>query len=360
MSNRYQAGIIRPGYNALKVPDPPTIGTATSASGTSVSVTFTAPSDVGGDAISSYTAFTSCGIYTGSGASSPVTVTGLTTGTPYTFKVIANNVYGPSLPSAVSNSATPAIVYGQQAFTTAGSYSWVAPAGVTKVSVVAVGAGGSTGFSGGAGGGGLGYKNNITVVPGNSYAVVVGALAGINPPNPANGGSSSFINTCTVRGGGGQGPSAGGPCYLGAAGGTYTGDGGGNGGAGGNGGYSGGGAGGAGGYSGNGGAGGNSTYYCCVFVGTGGSAGSGGGGGGGGGAGITGGGVGLLGQGANGASVAYGNTGKGGSGGQDGQSTGGGIYGGGGKQNATTGGGAVRIIWPGDTRSFPSTNTGDV
>ena len=31
---------------------------------------------------------------------------------------------------------------GQQAYTTAGTYSWVCPAGVTSVSVVAVGGGG--------------------------------------------------------------------------------------------------------------------------------------------------------------------------------------------------------------------------
>ena len=69
---------------------------------------------------------------------------------------------------------------GQQEYTTAGTYSWVAPTGVTSVSVVAIGAGGSIDFSGssyvnrgGGGGGGLGYKNNYTVTPGNSYTVVV-------------------------------------------------------------------------------------------------------------------------------------------------------------------------------------------
>ena len=55
-------------------------------------------------------------------------------------------------------------VIGSQSYTTAGTYTWIAPAGVTKVSVVAVG-GGSNNFShcnsSGGGGGGLGYKNNI-------------------------------------------------------------------------------------------------------------------------------------------------------------------------------------------------------
>jgi hypothetical protein len=107
MSNRYQAGILLPGYNALKVPNPPTIGTATSASGTTVSVTFTAPSCVGGGAISSYQVFACCGARSGFGSSSPVTVSGLTTGQAYTFKALAINAYGPSYPSAASNSVTP-------------------------------------------------------------------------------------------------------------------------------------------------------------------------------------------------------------------------------------------------------------
>ena len=47
-------------------------------------------------------------------------------------------------------------VEGQQAYTTAGTYTWIAPAGVTSVSVVAVGAGGGRvnwGSEGIAGGG---------------------------------------------------------------------------------------------------------------------------------------------------------------------------------------------------------------
>jgi len=180
MSQRYQAGVVLPGYNALKVANAPTIGTATTASGTTASVAFTAPACVGGGAISSYTAFANCGLYTASGASSPITVTGLTVGTTYTFKVVATNAFGPSYPSASSNSVTP-LTIGQDAYTTAGTYSWVAPAGVTSVSVVTVGAGGGvTGNcgTGGAGGGALAYANNITVIPGNSYAVVVGAATG--------------------------------------------------------------------------------------------------------------------------------------------------------------------------------------
>ena len=83
-------------------------------------------------------------------------------------------------------------VTGQQEYTTAGTYSWTCPAGVTRVSVVCVGGGSGCG-------GALAYKNNITVVPGNSYSVVVGD-GGVNTGGAGNatpaGGNSSF--TCLL------------------------------------------------------------------------------------------------------------------------------------------------------------------
>ena len=106
MSMRYQAGIVLPGYNPLLVPNAPTIGTAT-AGGGSASVTFTAPADVGGGAITGYSVVSTPGGVIGTGASSPITVSGLTGGTAYTFKVFATNAYGPSPLSAASNSVTP-------------------------------------------------------------------------------------------------------------------------------------------------------------------------------------------------------------------------------------------------------------
>jgi len=74
-----------------------------------------------------------------------------------------------------------------------------------------------------------------------------------------------------------------------------------------------------------------------------------------------GGGVGIFGQGSNGEGGTSENPGKGGSGGSDGVSSTGGRYGGGGggaTANGTPGkggSGAIRIIWPGDQRAFPST-----
>ena len=109
MSMRYPAGFISAFYNPLKNPDAPTIGTAT-AGISSLSVTFTAPTNVGGSAITSYVATakrTSDGVlFTASGASSPISVTGLTA-VAFTATVVAVNSYGPSASSAASNSATP-------------------------------------------------------------------------------------------------------------------------------------------------------------------------------------------------------------------------------------------------------------
>ena len=88
------------------LPSTPTIGTATDAgTGTSVSVAFTPTSAAGVDA--SYTALSSPGSLTATGTASPITVSGLTTGTAYTFQVRANNPGGSSAYSAASNSVTP-------------------------------------------------------------------------------------------------------------------------------------------------------------------------------------------------------------------------------------------------------------
>ena len=89
-----------------KRPDAPTIGTATAVSG-EATVPFTAPSSDGGSAITSYTATSSPGDFTGTisqSGSGSIIVSGLTNGTAYTFTVTATNAIGTSLASAVSNS----------------------------------------------------------------------------------------------------------------------------------------------------------------------------------------------------------------------------------------------------------------
>lgn len=296
------------------------------------------------------------------------------------------------------------------------TYSFVVPAGVTSISVVCVGAGGGGGynltqnnsFNCGGSGGGLAWANNISVTPGETLEVIAGrpGVFGFVNGAPGMGGPSHIrrvsTNTIFARALGGEQPVGGGGTKP--PGGTVVNGTGGTGGRGNQGitnGGPGGGAGGAAGYTGNGGNGRG------VISPTDATAGAGGGGGGGyyggsyqggppyyqdwqnGGGG--GGGVELLGQGSNGAAGVIGsfNTsggGGGGSGGANGTNSGsanggsGGKYGGGGggggfyseynpdlgetqtypQPGANGGLGAVRIIWPGDTRQFPSTNTGNV
>ena len=291
-------------------------------------------------------------------------------GTYYYQCEIHNSMYGTINISAIGTT-TYTSASGQQAYTTPGTYSWTAPSDVYDVAVVAVGGGGGgeEGDTKAGGGGGLGWKNSISVTPGQSYTVVVGAGGTQNASGGTDGGDSLFINTSIVKGGGGKGSNQGG--------GDFVGDGGGNGGDH----RTYGGGGGAGGYSGDGnsetgGAGGWGSANGLV------------------GGGAGGGGVGILGEGASGSNSPINNTnggtmlgGGGGSGGDNGTNgttpqytapdyydavTGGpgGNYGGGaggtgsGPQNTPTnlggngGKGAVRIIW-GPGRAFPSTRTVD-
>ncbi|GAB5388277.1 MAG: hypothetical protein Alpg2KO_12450 [Alphaproteobacteria bacterium] len=286
---------------------------------------------------------------------------------------------GTDLSAPLSFSITVNAVAGQHQFTSPGTHNWVAPSGVTSVSVVAVGAGGggggchlsSVGDNAGGGGGALVYRNNIRVTPGQSYTVIVGTGgARTTGCNGNSGGSSSFGGLFTAGGGSGAVGASGG--NGGTPSGSYTA--GHSGGRGGNSGSYGGGGGGAAGYSGNGGAGGSGASSSGVT----GAAGAGGGGGGGasGHGGGGGGGVGINGIGSSGASAGgapggcgggrLGNGGSGGSNGVNGGTNGtcgggdGGDFGGGGSGGAdgarTSGGGgdgAVRIIW-GTGRSFPN------
>lgn len=107
MSNRV-GGFI--GQDGLNAPDEPTAVSAT-AGDVEATVSFTAPSDVGGSAITGYRAQSNDGIGA-SGSASPITVTGLTNDTAYTFRVWAINAFGWSSPSGASGSVTPSAPIG--------------------------------------------------------------------------------------------------------------------------------------------------------------------------------------------------------------------------------------------------------
>jgi len=94
------------GQDGLNAPDSPTSVSA-SAGDTQATVSFTAPTDVGGSAITGFRAQSNTGVGA-SGSSSPITVTGLSNGTSYTFNVWAINAFGYSAPSDASSGVTPA------------------------------------------------------------------------------------------------------------------------------------------------------------------------------------------------------------------------------------------------------------
>ena len=337
--------------------------------------------------------------YDGTSLSSSITInsSAVQTGTIGSYSVIYNvsdsrgNAAAPVTRTVIVRDTTPPVIsltgsnplyiewngISDTLWTTPGSYTWIAPQGVTSVCAVAVGGGGGGGFqwsSGGGGGGGLGWKNNIAVVPGQSYTVVVGAggtCTQFATNNTSDGGTSYFIDVSIVAGygGGDGGPNSRGsnPGY----GGGFVGDGGGRGG---DAAYQGNwyfaGAG-AGGYRGSGGDSGQSSNGTAAPAGSGAGA-----------AGgywtsdygtPAGGGVGIYGIGADGLARGQYYGGGGGSGGANGVGgegsnesssgnngtiTGGAFGGGGGGSGSFYGGGnggsgAVRIIW-GSPASFPS------
>lgn len=347
------------------VPGVPVVTGVVATSSTIVTVSYTAPATDGGSTISSYRAISCVGDtgYNYSASGGTITVSGLTVAQTYNFKVRATNSVGSGGCSAPSSNIMMPAPPGSITFNVSGLTSWVVPPGVTSVSIVAVGGGGrgrndnrAGQYTGGGGGGALVYRNNITVVPGQYYSIdsgstnastvklcasfIISAAAGLSAVSPAGySGAGGVYSSTNLYGGTGGGGSGG----TGGYGSTTTSPGAG---------------GGAGGYSGAGGAG------CWAGLGGGGGGGrygyqAGGGGGG----------VGLFGQGANGAAGIYGSStasgGRGGSGGINacpGNSVGGsgGRYGGGGGAgrlgaSVNYGIGAVRIVWPGSTRQFPST-----
>ena len=110
ITNRVSLKSVEFGITSIDdVVDAPTIGVATDAgTGTSATVAYTAAAT--GGAATSFTAISTPSSLTGTGAS-PITVSGLTAGTAYTFKVYGTNASGAwsGVQSAASNSVTPEV-----------------------------------------------------------------------------------------------------------------------------------------------------------------------------------------------------------------------------------------------------------
>ncbi|WP_335903570.1 Ig-like domain-containing protein [Shewanella algae] len=121
------------------VPGAPTSVNAV-ASDASATVSFSAPASTGGAAISSYTVTSSPGGFTASGTASPLTVSGLSNGTNYSFIVSASNIAGTGPASSPSNTVTPkanqTISFnnpGAQSFGTTPTLAATASSGLTPV-----------------------------------------------------------------------------------------------------------------------------------------------------------------------------------------------------------------------------------
>ena len=385
------------GKSNTSVPGAPTGVSASASSSSAISVSFSAPACTGHLTIDYYQV-----VCTGSGTnsatgSSPISVTGLSPTTSYTFKVRAHNSKGYGCYSSSTGTATTSAVRGCSTYTTPGSYTFYKPAGVTYVSAIVQGGGGNGargsrvlcyGFccptyrntSGrGGGSGGLAWINNFCGTSNNGYSVIVPCRAGnaqfqastgygafANGGGTPNAGSSSYSTAYPGAAYVGAGAYCYGACSYGCSsfiaggggsGAVFNSDGGAYPGCSSRGGQSGSvnsfGNAGA-----NGGAGGGASSSTADY-------GKGGGGGGG---------IGLYGKGANGAGgtspLGGGGGGSGGSNGDNGTSSSGGnggSYGGGGGGGTPSPGSAaaglgasgfVRIIWPGNTRQWPSTDTG--
>lgn len=109
------------------------VGTGRAFNDGAATVTFT--HDSSGPAATSYTVTSSPGGFTGTGASSPITVTGLLSSTAYTFTVVATNAVGNSPASSASGSITATTVPATPGAPTASTPSagtdrltWTAPA----------------------------------------------------------------------------------------------------------------------------------------------------------------------------------------------------------------------------------------
>lgn len=159
-------------------PAAPTSVTASAGNG-QATVSWTAPSVLAQTPITDYAVqFSSNSGSTwttfsdGTSTSTSATVTGLTNGTAYTFRVAAVNGIGQGAWSSLSSSVTPSTFQPSAVLLTSGT-SYTVPTGATSMKAWVVGAGGSTGAAVGNAGA-VAYKT-WSVTPGDSVAYSLGA-----------------------------------------------------------------------------------------------------------------------------------------------------------------------------------------
>ncbi len=167
-------------------PGAPTAVGATPGNG-SATVSWTAPANKGGSAITGYSVVSSPGnrVATAGAGATSVTVGGLTNGQSYTFTVMATNVAGTSAASARSNAVTPAAPA-------------TAPGAPTGVSATAGDASGAVNWTGPASDGGsaiTGYT--VTSNPGGVTASAAGSATSATVTGLANGTTYTFTVTAT-------------------------------------------------------------------------------------------------------------------------------------------------------------------
>ena len=205
----------------------PIIISAIPSSGQMVLTYVPNPADVGitGYTYAAYATTGGTALYSGIGASSPITITQTTDDTPaallngtnYTFsvKALIGTIVSPAATISMIVQASP--TYTPFTATT----TWTAPATVTTINYWMVGGGGGGGGAyddagSGGGGGGAAIQGTYTVVPGQTYTVTVGtggaggtgSHADLDKPgNP--GSESKFGSGPSALGGGGGNKSRG-------------------------------------------------------------------------------------------------------------------------------------------------------